>query len=83
MVPRAGTTHDSPTLGRVPTAIAQALFSGEGWMTTEDLAAQWFPAEGDRVRLPLLPELLVRFVQDLMEGEGANPRDPSPRCGGI
>ena len=36
-------------------------------------AAQWFPAEGERVRLPLLPELLVRFVQDMMEGEGGEP----------
>ena len=36
-------------------------------------ATQWFPAEGERVRLPLLPELLVRFVQDLMEGEGGEP----------
>ena len=93
-----------PALGRVPTRVAQALFSGEDWVTTEDLAittaleaaapntrrawrndwavfrawalgraTQWFPAEGERVRLPLLPELLVRFIQDLMEGEGGEP----------
>ena len=93
-----------PALGRVPTRVAQALFSGEDWVTTEDLAittaleaaapntrrawcndwavfrawalgraAHWFPAEGERVRLPLLPELLVRFIQDLMEGEGGEP----------
>ena len=103
-VPPAGTAHYSPALGRVPTAIAQALFGGEDWVTTEDLAittaleaaapntrrawrndwavfrawalgraTQWFPAEGERVRLPLLPELLVRFIQDLMEGEGGEP----------
>ena len=27
-----------PALGRVPTRVAQALFSGEDWVTTEDLA---------------------------------------------
>jgi integrase len=99
--PPGGLARYDPALGRVPTRVAQALFFGEDWVTTEDLAittaleaaapntrlawrkdwavfrtwalgraAQWFPAEGDRVRLPLLPELLVRFVQDLMEGEG-------------
>ena len=92
-----------PALGRVPTRVAQALFSGEDWVTTADLAiataleaaapntrrawrndwavfrawalgraAQWFPAEGERVRLPLLPELLVRFIQDLTAGEGGD-----------
>jgi integrase/recombinase XerD len=93
-----------PALGRVPTRVAQALFSGEDWVTTADLAittaldaaapntrrawrndwavfrawalgraAQWFPAEGERVRLPLLPELVVRFIQDLTAGEGGEP----------
>lgn len=33
-------------------------------------AAQWFPAEGYRLRLPLLPDLLVRFAQDMLAGEG-------------
>ena len=112
--PPGGLARYDPTLGRVPTRVAQALFAGEDWVTTEDLAittaleaaapntrrawrndwavfrawalgraAQWFPAEGERVRLPLLPELLVRFIQDLMEGEGGEPRAPSPRSAAI
>ena len=98
--PTALSRYD-PALGRVPTRVAQALFSGEDWLHTEDLAivtalaaaapntraawrkdwavfrgwalgraATWFPVAGERVRLPLLPELLVRFIQDMLGGEG-------------
>jgi integrase/recombinase XerD len=95
-----------PTLGRVPTALAHALFRGADWGACADLAlttalaaaspntrrawasdwavfrtwaqgraAHWLPAESDRLRLPVLPELVVRFITDLAGGDaGAPPR---------
>jgi integrase len=93
-------------LGRLPTAIAQALFRGDGWVASEDLAiatalaaaspntrlawandwavfrdwilgraAYWMPEERERIRLPALPELVVRFVEDMVDGyAGSSPR---------
>jgi integrase len=93
-------------LGRLPTAIAQALFRGDGWVASEDLAiatalaaaspntriawandwavfrdwilgraAYWMPEERERIRLPALPEVVVRFVEDMVDGyEGSSPR---------
>jgi len=95
-----------PGLGRLPAAAAHALFHGESWAASEELAiatalaaaspntrtawandwavfrtwalgraACWVPDERARVRLPVLPELLVRFIEDMAGGyPGAPPR---------
>jgi integrase len=91
-------------LGRLPMAIAQALFRGDGWVASEDLAiatalaaaspntriawandwavfrdwilgraAYWMPEERERIRLPVLPELLVRFIEDMADGYPGSP----------
>ena len=88
-----------PALGRVPGALAHALFRGDDWLATSSLsitaalegaapntriawacdwavfrtwalgrAAAWYPDERDRIRLPTRPELLVRFVTDMLGG---------------
>lgn len=89
-----------PALGRLPTAVAYALFSEEDWVSTNNpailtaldaasdntriawgcdwsvfrswaqgRASQWFPHESARLRIPVLPDVLVRFINDMMEGE--------------
>jgi integrase len=93
-----------PALGRLPAALAQALFQGDGWVASEELAiltalaaasantrtawandwavfrtwalgraARWMPEERARVRLPVLPELLVRFIDDMATGYPGSP----------
>jgi len=94
-----------PALGRVPTAIAYALFSDAEWVSTQnpaittaleaasentriawasdwavfrtwalERASQWFPQESKRLRLPVLPEVLVRFITDMADGQGGHRR---------
>jgi integrase len=93
-----------PALGRLPGALAHALFRGDEWLATADLsitaaleaaapntriawacdwavfrtwalgrAAVWYPDERDRIRLPTRPELLVRFVTDMLGGYDGEP----------
>jgi integrase/recombinase XerD len=89
-----------PALGRLPTAVAYALFADAHWVSTQNpaiataleaasentriawasdwsvfrawalgRASQWFPQESERLRLPVLPEVLVRFITEMVEGE--------------
>jgi len=93
-----------PALGRLPAALAQALFQGDGWVASEELAivtalaaaspntrtawandwavfcrwalgraVRWLPEERARVRLPVLPEFLVRFIEDMATGYAGSP----------
>ncbi|MEJ2386973.1 MAG: tyrosine-type recombinase/integrase [Chromatiaceae bacterium] len=93
-----------PALGRLPAAAAQALFAGDAWEASAELAlvtalaaasphtrsawandwavfrrwalgraACWLPEERARVRLPVLPELLVRFIEDMAAGYAGSP----------
>lgn len=104
-VPAAPSKAYDSTLGRVPTALAQALFRGDAWVTISDPAivaaveaaaqntrgawahdwavfrtwmlergALWYD-ERARTRLPVLPEVLARFVTEMVAGyEDAPPR---------
>ena len=93
-----------PALGRLPGALAHALFRGDDWLATSSLsitaaleaaapntriawacdwtvfrtwalgrAAVWYPDERDRIRLPTRPELLARFVTDMLGGYDGEP----------
>ena len=104
MSARAPCGRFDPALGRLPGAVAHALFRGDDWLATSNLtittaleaaapntriawacdwavfrtwalgrAAAWYPDERDRIRLPTQPELLVRFVTDMLGGYDGEP----------